>query len=131
MPVQASGGARELKRKHDERMARRRRMGFSEKDWIARYAALGPAPADPEKAHTWVARVCCLAIEECCADPGVPPEQRREQIGRLAAQAVKTIDPAKLAERLDRLDRAQEETDYARAIPTGETGASREAASLS
>jgi len=94
--------------------------------WLKRYRALGPAPqGNAERGHQWLADLALLALEEAARDPGVPPEQRREQIGRLAGQAAKVLDPAKLAERIAQLERALEqlmERTDASYLPSRETG---------
>lgn len=117
----ASGGSRAVKAKHDERDARRRRGKFSEKEWRARAIEhLGDVPIhDLEKLHEWTARAVALAMAEAIADPGPPLEQRREQIGRLAAQLSKAIEPAKLSERLERLEKALKEPHGAREVTSG------------
>jgi hypothetical protein len=112
-----SGGARRTEAKRRAKAAAfRRPLGYSD-DWLARYRALGPAPiGNPVKAHQWVADLEMLAVEEAANDPGLPPEQRREQVGRLAAHAVKVLDPAKLALKLAELERALEEAQDARQV---------------
>jgi hypothetical protein len=106
MPSKKSGGKRAVEKKHDERAARRRRGGFSEKAWLARYAKMGPAPAKEADKFVWAAELGSLAIEEAAADPGPPPEQRREQIIRGLAQLAKILPAAEIAADLRRFKAA-------------------------
>lgn len=108
MPSDKSGGARAVEKKHEEREARRRRGRFDEKAWRKRYEAL-PMPAALEDRFEWAANVAALAIAEAAADPGPPPEQRREQIVRAVAQLAKVLPSAELAAKLRRYKTAMEE----------------------
>jgi hypothetical protein len=104
-----SGGARDVEAKHAEREAARGRPDAYARSWRRRYKALGRRPKEAEAAHVWLASVAVLNVEEAMLDPGPPPEQRREQVGRLVEKACKALDPAKLAARISRLEEALEE----------------------
>ena len=122
MRKKKSGGKRAVEKKHRERQAARARSGFYAADWQKRYEQLGGAPVrEPDRAHQWIADVVLLAMEEAMQDQGMPPEARREQIARLAAQAAKVIDPAKLAARIEALEEALEESN-ARTLTPPEVG---------
>jgi hypothetical protein len=107
----ASGGKRAGDRKRAAAEAARARAGNYAETWAERYKALGPAPSDTTQAWDWMALVMMTAIEEAANDPGVTPESRREQLGRLVAQASKVIDPAQVTQRLDELERALADAD--------------------
>jgi hypothetical protein len=111
----ASGGARETERKRSERSAARRRRGWDEKTYLDRYKALGPAPTNVAEVHGWLLKVHALAVEECVSDPGLQPERRREQIGRLSVQLTKVADLAKMSERLSAYERELEQLKRSRA----------------
>lgn len=106
MPSSKSGGKRAVEKKHAERDARRRRHKFNEKAWREKYTKLGPPPAEPAKMFTWAADLASLAIHEAASDPGLPPEQRREQIIRGVAQLAKVLPSAEIAADLRRFKAA-------------------------
>lgn len=108
MAKRASGGKRAVEAKQREQDAARGRPELYARRWARKYKALGKRPKDPEQAHLWLASVACLAVEEAMLDPGPPPEQRREQVGRLVEKACKALDPAKLAARIGALEAALE-----------------------
>src|SRR5262245_40350194 len=109
MAKKRSGAQNRKQRKLDAKEARRRRHGWNESAWREKYSALGDPPSDPERAHIWIGQVGLLAMAEAADDPGPPAEQRREQIGRLAAQLVKVLEPAKLSAKLAEYEKALEE----------------------
>lgn len=103
-----SGGKRAVERKHRAREAVRGENYNAES--LKRYARVGKVPkGKPEAAHQWLADIVLTAIHEAATDPGLPPEHRREQIGRLAAQAAKVLEPAKLSAKLAEYERALQE----------------------
>jgi hypothetical protein len=106
MPSSKSGGKRAVEAKHAERDARRRRGKFAEKAWREKYSKLGPFPKEPEDRFTWAQEFAVLALIEAAADPGPPPEQRREQIIRGVAQLAKVMPAAELAMKLRRYEKA-------------------------
>ncbi len=107
--VHASGAQKRKQRKQTAEAARRTRGKWNEKQWRAQYQAVGPRPADPERAHLWVASKLLVALEECCEDPGPAPEHRREQLARIGAQLAKVLEPAKLVAKLAEYEEALEE----------------------
>src|SRR5437764_650294 len=114
MTKRDSGGKRAADKKRASRDAARNRAGDDDyaARWSARYDEVArEAPREPAKAYAWLARVMLLAIEETMLDPGLAPEHRREQLGRLVAQGAKVIDPAQMAQRIDKLERALREAD--------------------
>lgn len=119
----SSGGKRATEAKHRTREAERNRTTAYQRKWRKRYAALNGAPKDPDRGHEWLASVMLLLIEEALSDFALPAEQRREQVGRLAAQAAKVLDPAKLNAEIDRLEHALEELQHARDLPPSSPGA--------
>lgn len=123
MPSKKSGGKRAVERKHRLREAERKRAGDYDAKWAAEYEKIGEPPADAERSYGWLAHVMVLTIYEAMHDVAMPPEQRREQIGRLVAQAAKVLDPAKLTEELEELERAREELINARTVPAGKDSA--------
>lgn len=132
MPSDKSGGARAVEKKHAERNAARKR----DKGWKERRKALyslipKPELGNPERAHTWLGDAMVVAIYDCLTDPGPAPEAQREQLGRLAAQAMKVLDPAKLAAQLEELETALEELRNARNVSTGTDSAASARSTLS
>lgn len=104
-----SGGARATLAKHRQRDAARRRLeaGQSVEHTSHRFKQLldtAPASdADTSARIKWLAAVCVEAVVDALNDVGLPPEQRRDQIVRMAEKAMKVCEPAKLAEQLDEL----------------------------
>jgi hypothetical protein len=161
MPSKKSGGARATKKKHSERDARRRRAApaaptpasaapesaedeirdagtertrarWNEKEWLERYAALRLPPKDPDAAHEWLGKISQLLVAEAGSDPGPPPEQRREQMGRLIGVAVKAAEPAKLSAKLALYEKAlQELRANAASVHSGAHGRARSSTPLS
>lgn len=109
MPSAKSGGKRAVEKKHAERDARRRRGKFKETEWRAKYAAHGPPPKLSAEKFEWAAELASLAIYEAASDPGLPPEQRREQIIRGVAQLAKVLPSAELAADLRRFKKAHDD----------------------
>jgi len=131
LPSKKSGGKRAVEKKHDERAARRRRGRWKEATWRARYAA-AEAPTDPRQAHEHVAKMVLIALEEAASDPGPPPEQRRDQIARIAAIFAKVNDPAELMAELRELyDALKKGSDGAAHEPSGDAPVRAAPASLS
>lgn len=140
----ASGGKRAAEKKRRLREAARARVtvekkstkktgpvGWSKDDFVTKAKKLGLAPVGKaERGHTYIADVVLLAIQDAINDPGPEPEQRREQIGRLVAQAAKVMEPAKLSTKLAEFERALEELRSASPISQGEDGATRPFAPL-
>ena len=122
-----SGGARAVEAKHLERAAKR--GPEYEDEWKAAVADLGPAPDDPVKAFTWTAKVLAFALQSAISDAGLPPEQRREQAGRIAPQLIKALEPARLAAQLEKYERALEELNAA-PVDAPADGGSGQAASI-
>ena len=114
-----SGAQKRKKRKVDDLTARRRRGRWKEAEWRKRYAELGALPKDPQLAHDWCAKMLLVAMAECAADPGPTPEQRREQLGRLGAQASKVLEPSKLAAKLTEYEELIEELKRAASLNRG------------
>lgn len=102
-----SGGARATQAKHARRDAARRRGAESAEQSAQRFQRLlqtTPAEgADTRERIKWLAAVCIEAVADALNDVGLPPEQRRDQIVRMAEKAMKVCEPAKLAEQLDEL----------------------------
>lgn len=128
MPSKKSGGKRAVEKKHQQQAAARG-PGYK-KRWKEQYEALGDPPDNPDDAHEWVARVGLKSLHETMLDMAMPPEARREQVGRLVAQVVKALDPAKKAARLADLERAVM-TDNGTQDLRGETSSPRAEADLS
>lgn len=99
----ASGGARAVAKKRAIQEAARRRAE------VSTLSALRKAPTNPEAGHEWLALVMLATVEEAINDPGLPPEQRRAEIGRLVSAAAKIMDPAKLSAKLALYEAAIEE----------------------
>lgn len=98
MPSKRSGGARAVEKKHLERNAKRPE-GYNERS-IAAYRRLRRAPKTAAGAVDEAVAFLRLTMREASTDPGLPPEQRREQVARIAAQLVKAADPKRLVDDL-------------------------------
>lgn len=84
-----------------------------------------PPMHDPGSAFPWLARVALLAVEGAATDPGLAPEAAREQLVRLIPQAVRAMDPARMAARIDVLEKAlaemvERDADRVEESPRGE-----------
>ena len=130
-----SGGKRAAAAKRKTRDAARARtqakklvaaaapVGF---DMDAELAKLGPPPVGkPNAGHSWLADAMLIVIKSALHDVGLPLEQRREQAGRLVAQAAKVMEPAKLSAKLAEYERALEELSRATPVGQREDGESR------
>jgi hypothetical protein len=125
MPSKRSGGKRAVEKKHAERDARRRRHKFNEKAWRQKYEALGPPPTNAAAKFEWAAELASLAIHEAASDPGLPPEQRREQIIRGVAQLAKVLPSAELGADLRRFKKALDDLKKPKHGAQVDQGASR------
>ena len=99
-----SGGKRAGEKRRAAKAALHRRPDDYSQRWLNTYESLKDSPRDLNQAHEWTARLLLTALAEAATDPGMTPEGRREQIGRLAAQAAKVIDPGKVSARLSALE---------------------------
>lgn len=123
MPSKKSGGKRAVEKKHRERAAARERAAGGRdagKVWLRKVSALGAPPKTAEKAHTWLGRAALLLVQATLKDVALPPEQMRRDAMRQIEQASKVLDPAKLSEQLEELERARQELVNAREVQTGE-----------
>jgi hypothetical protein len=114
-----SGGARAVEAKQKRREAARRRGEEGAESSAARFTRLvqsapGPAAAAAERI-AWLAEISITAVVDAAADAGMEPDQRREQVVRLAEKVMKVLEPAKLAEELDVLHRAYKKMKAAKA----------------
>lgn len=114
-----SGGARAVAAKHAQREAERKRGGWRDR-WLGDLEALGKPPEKAEAAHTWLARAAVLIVHATMHDTAVPAEQMRRDAMRQIEQASKVLDPAKLSEQLEELERAREELINARTVEARE-----------
>lgn len=126
-----SGGKRAVERKHAAREAERNRDGDWRGDWISRVDALGPRPTTTEDAFTWLGRAAVLIVEATMRDTAVPAEQMRRDAMKQIEQAAKVLDPAKLSEQLDELERALQELQNAGNVEAREDREATTPASLS
>ena len=75
-------------------------------DEIAAFDAIGEPPMhDPGSAFPWLARIALRAVKRAATDPGLSPEASREQLVRLIPQAAKAMEPARMAARIDTLEK--------------------------
>lgn len=109
MPSKKSGGKRAVEKKHRERAASRKRAGGYEEQWLESLADLGAPPSEAEKAHAWLARAAVKIVNATIRDTAIPPEQMRRDAMKQIEQASKVLDPAKVSEQLEELERAVEE----------------------
>lgn len=91
-----SGGARAVARKHLAREAARLRDPEYRDKSIAAYKSARNEGSEPADVLDEAIGFLREALRQCADDPGIPPEQKREQIGRLAAQLGKLADPKKI-----------------------------------
>ncbi len=98
MAKRASGGARDVERKHRTRSAKRPKNYNA----TARRAIQATWNKDGSALGAIVESVAELRLlaRQAATDPGMPPEYRREQAGRLRAALVKAADPAQLIQEL-------------------------------
>jgi hypothetical protein len=99
MPIKKSGGAQAVERKHRERNAKRPRGYAAAVAGEAR--ALWTEDASPVGALLESIAELRVLARQAATDPGMPPEYRREQAGRLRAALVKAADPARLLREQD------------------------------
>jgi len=119
MPSKKSGGKRATEKKNREREAARSRDPKFVEERRQRLAAIADkaTTGKAELSYGWLGDVAIELIRDALLDIGLPPEQQREQIGRLIAQAARCVDPARMAQKLEELERALEEA-RASAQPT-------------
>lgn len=122
-----SGGKRAVERKHLARDAARVRDGkylASRKKMFADIGGAAP-PTDPGRGYAYLAKIMLAAIHDCLNDPGLPPEQQREQLGRLAAQTAKILEPADMSQQIadleEALEKAQRDASYITTVPAPQT----------
>ena len=96
---QQSGGARAVAKKHQQRNAERGPR-YTEQA-IAKVRRLPKHPKTALGALETAMDRLRLALDEASTDPGLPPEMRREQVGRLAAALGKLSEPLKQIQELN------------------------------
>jgi hypothetical protein len=93
-----SGGARAVERKHRARDAQR------DSDYQARairaFRKCRRKGKGAEAALDEAMAVLREAMRQASTDPGLPPEQAREQAARIASYVIKAADPKKLIDEL-------------------------------
>jgi len=96
----ASGGARAVQRKHASRASARKRLGQGPDVSAAEFRKAWKRGKKPVDALDESIEFLRTALREAGADLVLPAEQKREQIGRLAAALGKLTDPKKMIEEL-------------------------------
>jgi hypothetical protein len=109
VPSKKSGGKRAVEKKHRVRAAARARAaidGDPLKQWMREYEKLvGKPPLDkPDDLYLWTANALAFSADKAMRDEGLPLEQRRDQLTRIAPQLIKALEPAKLNSRISALE---------------------------
>lgn len=124
--MKKSGRARAVERTHIQRTAERNRDADYNARWLARVHKCGPAPSgNSTDAWRWLTDVILTVVEEAALDFAMPPEARREQVGRLSATAARVLlsDASRFTEQISALEVALEEARSASDFPPRALGA--------
>ena len=113
---QLSGGKKAGNKRRMAKLARLKRQKKAEKTWLEQMDGLGAPPKGADSAHGWLGRAAVLIVRATLLDVAIPPEQMRRDAMKQIEQASKVLDPAKLTEQLEELERALEEMRNARDI---------------